>query len=358
MHVQPRPQAAAQTASRVSPGAFGRVPMQAPSQGPDQGPAQGSGRIPAQMPARGSAWARARGQAQPASQGAAGPVYQVSLMHSVKSEFVKLTSLVSTWILLAINLVLLPLGGGMSAWALKIMAGTNPKNGKPLAVPAPVGWDDLWTSVSSMTGTCVIVMGVFGVMAVTAEFTTSSVDSTLSANPHRGMMVGAKAVVAAALAWASSQIGVLLSLGLTRLVLSPLALTPLGEGRGALPWVSLLGAPALIGAFTVLAVGLGALCRSTVAGVVVLIGLQMVLPGLLSVFSSISRLLNWMGTIASLLPTQLISDCLAAGLNQPSGSAVPGVFHPSWWQSGLIMLVWAAAFYTAGLVAMRSRDIK
>ncbi|RBP98860.1 hypothetical protein [Bifidobacterium xylocopae] len=283
---------------------------------------------------------------------------QVGLGRSVRSEFVKMTTLKSTWLLLAINLLLLPLGGGLSAWALKIMATTNPKDGKPLPHPEPVAWADLWGAVGSMVDMCTIVVGVLGVMAVTAEFSTSSIDSTLAANPHRGMLLGAKAIVTAALAWASGQIGVLLALGLARIVASPMTLLSLDPAQGALPWIVLLGLPLLLAGFAVLAVGQGAFCRSTVAGVFVLVALEMLLPMLLGLFSSVSRFFSWMGTLSSLTPTQLMGNFLSGGSGPDPDSFVSGALHPSWWQSALILLVWVAAFYLAGTVVMRRRDVR
>ncbi|BDR53717.1 ABC transporter permease [Bombiscardovia nodaiensis] len=289
----------------------------------------------------------------------------VSLWNSIRSEYVKLMSLKSTWILLIINFLLLPGGAALSALSMKLIYTIDPRTDKALAQTRNMPSALVWQSVTAFVTISTIVVGILGVMSITTEFTSDSIDSSLTANPHRGMMVGAKAIVVAALTWASTQLAIFVSWGVVRMVIGSIPVDPLQHGEGALLWVSLFG-PALVSAcFAVLSVGLGALCRSTVGAVFALIGIDMFLPEIVILLSNIGHYFTWTRTLGRLMPSQLVDTFITAGVNlndalgMPSGESVATQgFDPSWWQAGLIFLVWVAAFYIIGAIMMDRRDIK
>ncbi|BDR54020.1 ABC transporter permease [Bombiscardovia apis] len=281
----------------------------------------------------------------------------VGLWRSIRSEFVKLTSLKSTWILLIINLLLLPAGAAMAAWTMKTVARLDLTTGDfsnhTRAIPAQA----VWQSVTTFVGISTIVVGIFGVLSITTEFTSSSVDASLTANPHRNMMLAAKAIVVAAFSWCFSQLGILLSWAIVRLQLSGVEILSLDHAYKALPWVSIIGAPLISVGFAVMAVGVGALCRSTVGAVFTLIGIDFFLPAIISIFSIAMRYVTWIGTLSKLMPTQLMSTFLAAGSSSGEDISAKS-FDPLWWQAGLLFLVWVVAFYAIGAVLLEKRDIK
>lgn len=281
----------------------------------------------------------------------------VSLWHCIRSEYIKFTSLKSTWILLIINALLIPMGAALAAWSVQLAARLSMEaqggKGEAMPIPASVPWQSITTFVTVTT----IVVGIFGVMSITSEFVSTSIDATLTANPHRNMVLGAKAIVASTFTWCSTQLGILLSWTAVGLIFRGITTSHLKSELSALPWVSILGAPIVDVLFVVMAIGIGALCRSTVAGVFVLIAIDMFLPAAVAILSNLGNVFAWLQTLGRLMPLQLMSTFLAGGLNDVHNGPVSG-FYPSWWQSGLLLLVWTVIFYICGAVVLDRRDIK
>ena len=214
------------------------------------------------------------------------------------------------------------------------------------------------------------------------------------ANPRRVMFLNAKTLVTAALAFVSSLVGLLLAWAAAYALLSPVGMTPLGDGEHALPWVSILGGALLLTAMAGLGVGLGGLCRSTMGGVFALVGLLIIAPSALSMASLAGDRFAWLQSVARCLPDQAVGNVLTAGvdvavsssstnvsvdveaMNTAAGSAAgasagsvtaagsaaasdpSGLFDPTWWQSGLIVLAWMVVAYIIGVMVVRRSDVK
>lgn len=247
-------------------------------------------------------------------------------------------------------------------------------------------------SASAFVPTCLLVTGILGVMAVTVEYSSSTIQSSLTANPRRVMFLNAKTLVTAALAFVSSLVGLLLAWAAAYALLSPVGMTPLADGEHALPWVSILGGALLLTAMAVLGVGLGGLCRSTMGGVFALVGLLIIAPSALSMASLAGDRFAWLQSVARCLPDQAVGNVLTAGvdvavsssstnvsvdveaMNTAAGSAAgasagsaadaavasdpSGLFDPTWWQSGLIVLAWMVVAYIIGVMVVRRSDVK
>ena len=144
----------------------------------------------------------------------------------------------------------------------------------------------------------------------------------------------------------------------------------------------------------VLGVGLGGLCRSTMGGVFALVGLLIIVPSALSMASLAGDRFAWLQSLARCLPDQAAGNVLTAGvdvavsssstnvsvdveaMNTAAGSATgasagsvtaagsaaasdpSGLFDPTWWQSGLIVLAWMTVAYIIGMMVVRRSDVK
>ncbi|NMA53980.1 MAG: hypothetical protein GX953_04635, partial [Bifidobacterium sp.] len=192
----------------------------------------------------------------------------------------------------------------------------------------------------------------------------------------------------------SSLVGLLLAWAAAYALLSPVGMTPLADGEHALPWVSILGGALLLTAMAVLGVGLGGVCRSTMGGVFALVGLLIIVPSALSMASLAGDRFAWLQSLARCLPDQAVGNVLTAGvdvavsssstnvsvdveaMNTAAGSATGasagsvtaagsaaasdpgGLFEPTWWQSGLILLAWVVVAYAIGAIVVRRSDVK
>ena len=81
------------------------------------------------------------------------------------------------------------------------MASTDLNTGKTLDNPKPISAADMWAVLASSGSTAALVIGIFGVMAITSEYTTSAVQSSLTVNPRRGMFYATKSVATPCLRW-------------------------------------------------------------------------------------------------------------------------------------------------------------
>lgn len=278
----------------------------------------------------------------------------LSFLRTLHSEMLKLTSLTSTWIMTLIALVLQPLGALTSAWSIRFMSTIDPSSGKPLKTPAPIAMSEYWVATGSGLGLAIVVVGIMGVLCISAEFSSSSIDATLTTNPRRGTVLAAKAVCLAALTWVTSQIGVLLAWASVQIILSAPGRIPLEAFEASIPWVNLLGGPIFLAVFAVMALGIGAMCRSTVGGVLTVLGLVLIAPMLFGIIQAVSRRIVWVQTLSNILPMNLLNYFLS-GQTEPMPGQVG--FVPLWWQAGLIMVVWTAVFYALGTLVIKRLDI-
>ena len=324
----------------------------------------------------------AAGPRRRASAGVTRTAPRLTFLNAVRAELCKALSLKSTYVLLVINAVLLPIGSALLAWAMSFVMSLDPQTGEILDTQQPVAESFMWSAVSSFVPTCLLVTGIFGVMAVTVEYSSSTIQSSLVANPRRVMFLNAKTLVVAALAFLSSLIGLLLAWGVAYALLSPGDLTSLTDAERVLPYMSVFGGALLLTAMAVLAVGLGGVCRSTMGGVFALVGVLIIAPSVLSMASLVGDRFAWLQSVARCLPDQAASNFLTAGvdvavsssstnvsvdveaMDAAAGATVAmtpdasGLFEPTWWQSGLILLAWVVAAYVIGVMVVRRSDVK
>lgn len=77
----------------------------------------------------------------------------------------------------------------------------------------------------------------------------------------------------------------------------------------------------------------------------------------------VSNQAEWLGTLSYLTPDTAMNHFLGAGIESSSQSTLaaavkPNYWIPDWWQSGLILLAWAAAAWAGGLIVTKKADIK
>jgi ABC-2 type transport system permease protein len=239
----------------------------------------------------------------------------------LRSEWSKLRSVRATWWCTA--LYLLVVGG--TGW---------------LAAASTDSAPDAGTAVSAALtgfGFGQLVLVVLGVLAVSSEFSSGMVLVSLTAVPRRSRLLVAKTVVVAG--WCA-----LLSLFLAVVcAVAARTLTVVPEGVDlqspeVLRSLGLqVGAAALTG---VLAVGLGAVLRSTAGAVGAGLALVMVLPPALALAGG-----TWTQRLSQALP--------AARVGEDSFLAAPTT-----WQVGMaVIAAWAAGAWLLGAILLQRRDV-
>ena len=138
-----------------------------------------------------------------------------------------------------------------------------------------------------------------------------------------------------------------------------------GDAPAAMPVVTLFGLPAMMAFAAVLAMGLGAICRSTVGGVLCVIVLFTIVPSVLQMAQLLGRRYVWVTSVNNCLPANALSTFLGAGASSFANNAAAALivdgahpFQPPWGMAGLIFVVWSLVLYAVGVLMMCRRDVK
>jgi ABC-2 type transport system permease protein len=257
-------------------------------------------------------------------------VRPVTLGRVLRSEWIKLSTLRSTWITLAAALFGTIAVGALASWAIDAhWARMSPGD---RAGFSPVS--------QSLTGVYLaqLAIGVLGVLVISGEYATGMIRATLSAVPRRLPVLWAKLLVFAALTFVVTLIGAVVSFFLGQALLHSHG-TTIGA-PGALRAV--VGVALYLTVVGVIALGIGFALRSTAGGIASVFGLLLVLPA-----------------IGHVLPTSWQTDVLPYLPSEAGGalySLHPGAGTLSPWVGFAVMCAWAAAAVVAGAVALQRRD--
>lgn len=252
---------------------------------------------------------------------------------AARMEWIKLRSLRSTrWTLLITT-------AGMIGLGILVLR-YYPAHWRHMSAAARASFDPVnqgYTGVALAQ----LAMGMLGVLAITGEYSSGMIRSTLAAVPDRPLLLAAKAAVFGAAALA---IGELLSLA-TFLVGQATLASPAPHASLGQPGV--LRAVLMIGAYLCLVgligMGLGAIIRHSAAAVAALTGLILLLPPLLAAFPG--SVLQGPGRF---LPELIAENSLA--VSRP----VPYSLSP-WAGLGMLCL-YAAVMLGAGGLLLARRD--
>jgi hypothetical protein len=187
----------------------------------------------------------------------------------LKSEWIKIRSVRSTvWAVVAMAAALI---GGAAFAAVGIVVRDSPPAATAVAIDPSGG-------TLSGTGLAQLAVIAFGVVAVTGEYRTRMIRSSVAAVPTRRPLVWGKAAVVAASATVVSLAALLLSFLVASLVVASeglsLSLITPGVAR------AMIGAALALGLTGALATGFGWLLRNTAAGVFLLLAVFYVVPTL------------------------------------------------------------------------------
>lgn len=268
----------------------------------------------------------------------------------VKSEWIKLWTLRSTVWTLAITVVV------MVAIALMFAAIMNIP-GADSGAPEGTSMADVFPSATIVTiGYSVgqLAIAVLGVLAITGEYSTGMIRSTFSAVPTRLPAFVAKLGVL----FVTSFVVTLLGVGLSALVTAPmLSNQGMSLDLGSDETVRILvGAALYVATISALALGVGALLRSTAGAIFTVVGVLMVIPQILAIVAMATgnavveniykylpgvageRLLSTGGPVDPMTGTAAASDALAP------------------WVGYGVLAAWTVAVLVAAAITLKRRD--
>jgi ABC-2 type transport system permease protein len=260
---------------------------------------------------------------------------RVTQLGVIRSEWIKLRSVRSTWFsLLAAVVIVVGLGTLFSALRAHRFGQDVGPNGHIIGIDP---------TLISLRGVFLaqLAIGVLGVLVITGEYSTGMIRSSLAAVPHREPVLIAKTLVFGAFTFIVS---VVAAFGAFLLGQKALASTHV-QASLSTPGAerAILGAAIYLTLIGLMAVGLGFLIRNTAGAIATLFGVVLVLP-----------------ILANALPDPYSTD-VSKYLPLNAGTQIMTTVNPDpsmlgpWAGLGVTAL-YAAAALIAGAVVLKRRD--
>jgi ABC-2 type transport system permease protein len=256
---------------------------------------------------------------------------RVSFGGALRSEFTKIRSVRSTyWTLIAMFVVVVGFGA-LASWG----AATHGPHGP-----------DFDAARQSLAGLYIgqLIMGVLGVLVISSEYSTGMIRTSLTTNPHRGMMIAAKGVVFTAVAFITSLVTAFAAFFLGQALMSSHHInTTIGS-----PHVlrAVIGGALFLTACGVLAFGLGLLLRHSAAGIATMVALLFVVTVLVNFLPS-----SWQNDVDKWVPAMAGAQLWAVTPQPPGGTPL---FAP--WTGFAVLCGYAAIAVAAAVLLFRRRD--
>lgn len=251
------------------------------------------------------------------------PATRVTFARVVRSEAIKSTTLRSTWWALAIGAAL---SIGISALIASASAQFAPGYPGVSAILTP-------------TQFTMLVAGILGAIMVTGEYSTGMIRSTLTAQPRRGAIVAAKALVVSALVAVATVVTYAIAIAVT----APLLSTPIEWSDSAMSTVPLAFGVLSMVCFALIGVGFGFLVRNGAGAIAATVGVLFVLPVVFGLFGVFGEGWRWLVDLAQYLPTNAAAELASPGADD----LLPSL---------LALGAWVVVPMLAGWLTLRSRD--
>ncbi|WP_299169383.1 ABC transporter permease subunit [uncultured Arthrobacter sp.] len=268
----------------------------------------------------------------------------------LKSEWIKVTTVPSTVILLSCTLIVMVGLAALAAWGISTaqgsmaaMAEQDPQMAAQME--AQGGMDAAALTVPSsgfIFGQLLIAS--LAVVLIASEWATGMIRSTMVAVPKRIPALLAKNLVIAVIAFVIGTASAFISYFISQPILAVEDLDFAITTDGVL--LSIINTGAALALIAVLAMSIGTLLRNTAGSIVTIIGFLFVLPIL--IVTLLSNLADWIPDAARFLPdagaTQMIAPEIADdAFNQ--------------WQGALVLGGWALVLLVISLIVTKQRDV-
>ncbi len=265
------------------------------------------------------------------------------MTHALRAELLKMRSMPGVWVTWAITVPLTVLGC-LGVFALAA-------NGAPgHALNFPQTLHQRRMLLGAGYGTMQVLAPIIGVLCITTEYRNKTITTSLILVPIRTRVIAAKVVVVAL--W--SVFMVALSLATVAAVGLPWNAALGGSASQIFDQVGavlpgLLVATVLLGLF---GLGFGTLVKNQVAGILITIGSTFILEQILVALARaiFHYNLNWLPNGAG--------GALAGDIARGFGNAQDATSRLlTWWQGGLVMLLWGLVPLTIGYFTTFRRDV-
>ncbi len=263
--------------------------------------------------------------------------HRAGVAGTLRSELTKIRSVRSTYW----TLFLLVAAG--VAWSIAFCAG-EASRWPAMTAQDKVGFDPTQSSVVGLALLGQLVIVVLGTLAITSEYSTGMIRTSLTVMPRRGMFYGAKAAVFAAVALVVALLASFASFFTGQALLASTHVSATLSQPNVLRAV--LGTALYIVLCGLFAFGLGAILRSTAGAMTAAYGLLFLLPELAKALPS-----AWYADVERWLPG---GDVINTITGTQSANANPQLF--SAWGEFAVFGGYTAIVLIIGAVLFRTRD--
>ncbi|UWX97111.1 ABC transporter permease [Arthrobacter zhaoxinii] len=283
----------------------------------------------------------------PASSPAASSGSGLSFLRVLQSEWIKITTVPSTVILLAITVVVMVGLAALAAWGTaEIVNEFGGGADSPEAAQAgPPAADSLVPEIpASGLFFGQLLIASLAVVLIASEWGTGMIRSTFSAVPKRIPALLAKNLLIALISFVVGAGAAFISFLVAQPILGSADLSLSLDDDGVL--ASILNTGTCLALIAVFAMAIGTLLRNTAGGVVTAIGIIFVLPLVVAI---VENLADWIPDAARFLPSNAGTQLVTAG------PIADGALTQL--QGGLVLAAWAAVLLIASLVVTKKRDV-
>jgi ABC-2 type transport system permease protein len=294
---------------------------------------------------------------------------RAGLRGAIASEFTKIRSVRSTyWTLAALLIVSVGIGAAISAGSASDLS-SNPGD--------KAGFDATQVSLFAFFELGQLIIAVIGAMAITSEYSTGMIRTSLTALPRRGTVFAAKAIVLTGVTLVVSLVTSFIAFFLGQAILSgtgvsvslfgsnsvPSVANEVGGGSGSgqptatfvghtlisssTVLTAIIGTALFVTVVAVIAFGVGAIIRHTAGAITTVIGMMFVIPIIVQVLPR-----NWRWDLMRFMPDaagRVISVTV-------SGSDGDSMHLWSAWPQFLVTAMYAVVLLAVGGYLFRKRD--
>lgn len=223
----------------------------------------------------------------------AASTHRLSFAHLLSSETIKLLTLRSTWWSLAVAAVL-----SIGISILIASASRDFEGGFPAA-----------SAIVSPMQFTMLVAGILGAIVITGEYSTGMIRSTLTAEPRRGAVIAAKAVVVAGLMAVTTAVIFIVAIVAT----APIVTEGIDWSEPSQSVVPLAFGILSMVAFALIGLGFGFIIRNGAGAIAATVGVLFVLPIVFTLFSMGGEAWQWLVDLGDYLPMNAASALTAPG---------------------------------------------
>ncbi|WP_159625074.1 ABC transporter permease subunit [Actinomyces sp. zg296] len=250
---------------------------------------------------------------------------------ALRSEWLKLRTLRSTWVTSAITMIITVLFGA----GIAIVFGRSSQS--DLTAQAA-------DTIIAGTSFGQIAVAVLAALIITGEYASGQIRSTLTAIPHRSQVLAAKALVTAAFSFLLGAVSILLAWAISAPFIGDHAVSLTNAEYAGYIWGAGLG----FAAIALMSLALGFIFRSTAGAISLAVVLLFVITIPLSLLSA---RFEWAKNLAELLPGNAV-----LALTDPFSRARSWSGFLDHWQAALVACAWFIIPMIIAYVIFSRRD--